>query len=180
MEEHDDRGAGTEALSLDAMLAVLKEAIHYSDALLTCCRCRTRPENMTILTFLTHRLAALCEKLVLKFCEGPPTSMRVQDYYLGDNNNDEPEQQQRTVQGQGSPTLSLSLGCYEMDSLVELDVLFRCLSHIQLRALSTLMDKLQRQASGLVNCESVRKKAAATKTQVLTLLQKLVAVPMAE
>ncbi|KAI1169150.1 hypothetical protein F5B18DRAFT_594183 [Nemania serpens] len=177
MGEHDEAEGVTSPQSLDAVLASLKEAIHYGNALLMCRRCQTRPENMTILTFLTDRLTATCEGLVIRLHEGLHNGAWVQDDGLG-SSDDEVRQQQHITQGKASPAISLWLGCYEMDSAVELGALLRCLSITQLRALNALVDKLQRHASGQFNCDLVGKKAVAARTQVHTLLQKLNAVPV--
>ncbi|KAI0195401.1 hypothetical protein EV127DRAFT_508915 [Xylaria flabelliformis] len=172
MEEHDDNESGDGALAIDAMLASLKESIYYGDVLLGCRRCQTRLESMTILTFLTDRLVSLCERLVMMLQEGLQENKCVQDFLF--NNG---EAGQDLVPEQMSSSSSLWLGCYEMDSLAELVLLLQCLSVTHLRALIALMDRLQRHAAGQLDCESVGKKAAMTKSQIDTLLQKLTVSP---
>jgi hypothetical protein len=54
----------TQAKHLDAGLCMHKEAVSFAESMLQCPRCSRRPENLTLLTFLSERLLRLGGRLI--------------------------------------------------------------------------------------------------------------------
>ncbi len=53
----------TTTTHLDAGLSMHKEAINFGESMLLCAQCSRRPENLTLLTFLSERLLRLGERV---------------------------------------------------------------------------------------------------------------------
>ena len=142
------------ARQLDAGLASHREALRYGEAMMGCGYCTTRPENMTILTFLTDRLAGLCERIVDGYLEmAPCRGNRHPPYRVG--------------AGTG-----VFFGDYEVDSANEWETLVRNLIILQLRGLNGLMGRVK-EVSGMMQCDTPWRKAVGTEHRVVTLLDKL-------
>jgi hypothetical protein len=56
---------------LDAGLSMHKEALGFGESMLLCGRCSRRPENLTLLTFLSERLLRLGERVARMY--SPPS-----------------------------------------------------------------------------------------------------------
>ena len=67
---HELESSKTECIG--ANLALHKEAVEYGRAMLLCPACPQRPENLTLLTFLSERLVRLGETVVQRYgCPDP-------------------------------------------------------------------------------------------------------------
>ena len=148
------------AAQLDAGLASHREALRCGEAMMLCGHCTSRPENMTILTFLTDRLAGLCERIVGGYFEllrGPSTAAATPN-------------SRRLNPAAGSS--GVFFGDYEVDSASEWELLVRNLIVLQLRALSVLMGRVK-EVSGLMQCDMPWRKAAGTEKRIAMLLDRL-------
>ncbi|KAK3680873.1 hypothetical protein B0T22DRAFT_540488 [Podospora appendiculata] len=174
---------------LDAGLASHKEALRYGEAMLLCAHCTARPESMTILTFLTDRLAGLCERIVEGYLDLllPPAS-----HHQPHENKYQVHHQQGTrslnhhhrhattdtgmlhSQGQGV-RWGVYFGDYEVDSPGEWELLVRNLIVLQLRALAGLLGRVK-EVAGMMrvpHCDMLWRKAAGTDKRVGALLGRL-------
>jgi hypothetical protein len=151
------------AAQLDAGLASHREALRYGEAMMLCGHCTSRPENMTILTFLTDRLAGLCERIVggyFELLQGSSTAAATST----------PNSSRRLNPAVGSS--GVFFGDYEVDSASEWELLVRNLIVLQLRALSVLMGRVK-EVSGLMQCDMPWRKAAGTEKRIAMLLDRL-------
>ncbi|KAK7749841.1 hypothetical protein SLS53_000422 [Cytospora paraplurivora] len=123
-------GSGESLSCLDSALASHKEAVRYGESMLACQLCSSRVENMTILSFLTERLAVLCERIVAAYMEQVASAPVV-------------------TTGKGKDAVvparhdlaheTLFLGEYEVDLPSEWNVLLGHLIAVQLAALNSLV-----------------------------------------
>ncbi|KAI0109100.1 hypothetical protein GGR51DRAFT_512749 [Nemania sp. FL0031] len=154
LEEIDSEADDTDVKDLGSWLSRHKEALRCSEALLMCPCCQAKPENMTILTFLTDRLIAMCDEIISAYL-----------LTLAGNTN-------LNLSGSKDGAWLVWVGNLEIDSLHEWSALVSTMIAMQLRGLDTLMAKFK----DLLRCvggEGVRKKADSTQCRILTLLEKL-------
>ncbi|GAB1318227.1 hypothetical protein MFIFM68171_08437 [Madurella fahalii] len=126
----------------DAHLALHKEAVEFGHAMLRCVRCRFRPENLTLLTFLAERLLRLGEMVIERLSQTKDTPLVERQAVL--------------------------FGEYEVDSSQEWELVVSSLLAVQLAALKKLMSHLKTSADA-VQCELVYRKAAKTEERVTSL-----------
>lgn len=116
-----DTKQGTTLPGLDVGLAALKEALGCAKDLMQCPRCQTKPECMTVLTFLIGKLTNLCEVIAAEYA----TSLK-----------STPD-----VEGEGS-LLPWLMGDYEADSTREWHAVMEALLRLQLRDLYSVMNRM--------------------------------------
>ncbi|KAK4108604.1 hypothetical protein N656DRAFT_832267 [Canariomyces notabilis] len=190
----------TAAAQLDAGLASHREALRYGEAMMLCGHCTSRPENMTILTFLTDRLAGLCERIVNGYFDllpspgtagAAPTGRRPNNSLSADTtggcgtsaggggggggaggNGGCGAGEGGERQGSGSGRWGVFFGDYEVDSANEWELLVRNLIVLQLKALSGLMGRVK-EVSGLMQCDTPWRKAVGTEKRIAMLLDRL-------
>ncbi|KAK3320416.1 hypothetical protein B0T19DRAFT_486949 [Cercophora scortea] len=161
---------------LDAGLASHKEALRYGEVMLLCAHCTARPESMTILTFLTDRLAGLCERIVEGYLDLLVPQAPASHHPLHENKYQVHQHHHHQQQGEITSTRSLNLnhhhrhattdtgmplhsqgqgqgvrwgvyfGDYEVDSPGEWELLVRNLIVLQLRALAGLLGRVKEVA----------------------------------
>lgn len=154
LEEIDMEAVDMNTRELGSWLSRHKEALRCGEALLACLRCRAKPEHMTILALLTDRLIAMCDAVVSAYLST-----------LAGNLNHE-ALVSRDV------TWLVRVGNFEIDSLQEWGALVSTMLVMQLREFDNLMvgiKDLLRSIGG----ERAQKKAEATQSRVLALLEKL-------
>ncbi|GAW16150.1 hypothetical protein ANO14919_055730 [Xylariales sp. No.14919] len=157
LEEIDSEALDTNVKELGPWLSRHKEALRYSEALLTCPLCQAKPEHMTILAFLTDRLIAICDNVVtayLQTLEGGSSSSN------------------HSTMGHRDGAWLVSVGNFEIDSPHEWSALVRTMLVMQLRGLDALMARFKDQLQS-VGGDGVRRKADATQARILVLLEKL-------
>lgn len=158
----------TAAARLDAGLASHREALRHGEAMLLCGHCTARPENMTILTFLTDRLAGLCERIVDGYLErllllgGASGAGAAEDVSNGKKNNNS---------SSGSRS-GVFFGGYEVDSASEWELLVGNLIGLQLRALGGLMARVK-EVANVIHCDTPWRKAVGTERRIAVLLDRL-------
>lgn len=160
---------------LDAGLASHKEALRYGQALLDCQRCRARPEHMTILKFLTDKLAGLSEQIVAEYTrcllhhtaahEPGATGTMITAGAGGNTDRD-------TRGNGGAPPWPAVLGSYEVDSPREWDALIGALIELQLEALHSLVDSMK-AVSRSMRWDAMHGKAAATQRRIAPMLYRV-------
>lgn len=130
---------------LDDALASHKEALRHGERLLSCHRCSARPENLTILTFLTDKLANLWEHFVGQYLEGF---------------------QRQSANSSSAPNKPISLGSYEIESSREWVAIIEVLARLQLGALHAFLGHL-------MQWDLVRRKAEATRRRLISFSYKM-------
>ncbi|KAI8623284.1 hypothetical protein F5Y19DRAFT_493132 [Xylariaceae sp. FL1651] len=154
LEEIDFVPTDTNGTELGPWLSRHKEALRCSEALLLCPYCQAKPENMTILTFLTDCMIAMSDSVVSAYLNN------LQQY------------SHRNGPTAKDVTWLVWVGSFEIDSSHEWGALVRTILILQLRALDTLMSRFK-DVLRSVGGEGVRKKADLTQKRTLALLQKL-------
>ncbi|KAI0506899.1 hypothetical protein F5B22DRAFT_659817 [Xylaria bambusicola] len=154
LEELDSESLGTNIKELGPWLSRHKEALRCSEALLTCSLCQAKPEHMTILTFLTDRLIAMCDNVVSAYLQ----TME------GDANN--------TGMAYRDAAWLVLVGNFEIDSPQEWSALVRTMLIMQLRGLDSFMVRFKDLLQA-IGGEVVRRKADSTQNRISTLLEKL-------
>lgn len=154
LEELDSEALGANLKELGPWLSRHKEALRCSEALLTCSLCQTKPEHMTILTFLTDRLIAMCGNVVSAY-------MKTLDGGASHH-----------VMGCKDAAWLVLVGNFEIDSLHEWSALVRTMLIMQLRDLDAFMIKFK-DLSRAIGGDGVRRKADSTQSRISTLLEKL-------
>ncbi|KAL2262572.1 hypothetical protein VTK26DRAFT_902 [Humicola hyalothermophila] len=165
---------GVPAAQLDAGLASHREAVRHGETMIACGYCASRPENMSILTFLTERLANLCERIVGGYFE--LTSSPTSSSSSASTSASAAGSDRRLHPAAGSS--GVFFGDYEVDSASEWELLVRNLIVLQLRQLSALVARVK-EVSGMLRCDTPWRKAACTEKRVAKLLDKLNSVPAA-
>ncbi|KAK7713559.1 hypothetical protein SLS63_012081 [Diaporthe eres] len=161
---------------LDAGLASHKEALRYGRALLDCQRCRGRPEHMTILKFLTDKLAGLSEQIVAEYArclllhhaedrDPGATGEMITAGACGAVDRD-------NRSNSGAPPWPAVLGSYEVDSPREWDALMGALIALQLEALHSLADSMK-AVSRSMRWDAMCGKAAATQRRIAPMLYRV-------
>ncbi|CAJ2507406.1 Uu.00g085920.m01.CDS01 [Anthostomella pinea] len=151
IDEMDLRIAATPADhvgNLDWELWSHKDAVKHGESMFACRMCSTRVENMMLLSFLTDRLALLCERIVRTYSE----------LRLG---------QVRVAMGKsmGLSYKAIRFGDYEVDSPAEWEMILKPLIVLQLKALKALVDKVE------LSKRAQRKSSRATKDKVRGLIE---------
>ncbi|KAL2272929.1 hypothetical protein FJTKL_05725 [Diaporthe vaccinii] len=166
---------------LDAGLASHKEALRYGQALLDCQRCRGRPEHMTILKFLTDKLAGLGEHIVAEYAR----RLMLQHHTAADRDPGAATGgmaagggdgggagcDNRSTGGAPLPWPAV-LGSYEVDSPREWDALMGALIALQLEALHSLADSMK-AVSRSMRWDAMYGKAAATQRRIAPMLYRV-------
>ncbi|CAJ2507392.1 Uu.00g085780.m01.CDS01 [Anthostomella pinea] len=147
--------------SLDSALAAHKEALGHCARMIACANCRTKVENMTVLTFFVGQLAKICCYIDEACWKSPP---RVDVGSGGDCAGDRPFQLLDTQ------TSNIAVGMYSADSSDEYMAIFRGLLELQLQRLLELTEHLQRIA-GKLGSEIMQRRLTACKDAVTGLLR---------
>ncbi|KAK3371014.1 hypothetical protein B0T24DRAFT_304516 [Lasiosphaeria ovina] len=167
---------GESATQLDAGLAAHKKALRHGEAMVRCGHCTTRPENMTILTFLTDRLMGLCERIVASYREpvssesrgGSPLTSGAAA--MASSTTRAKTATPAATDGQGAMMpLGVYFGDYEIDCPGEWQALVRNLIVLQLRALGALMGRVK-EVSELMPCDTAWRKVVGAETRLSALL----------
>lgn len=155
---------------LDASLASHKEALRYGQALIECQRCRARPEHMTILKFLTDKLAGLSEQIVAGYtqCLLHPAAGATGSMAVRGSNAD---RDGRNGSG-GAPPWPTVLGSYEVDSAREWDTLIGGLIGLQLEALHSMIESMK-VVSRSMRWDAMYGRAAATQRRIVPMLYRI-------
>lgn len=166
---------------LDAGLASHKEALRYGQALLDCQRCRGRPEHMTILKFLTDKLAGLSEHIVAEYARrlllqhhtaaDRDPGAAAGGMAAGGGDGGGAGRDNRSTGGAPLPWPAV-LGSYEVDSPREWDALMGALIALQLEALHSLADSMK-AVSRSMRWDAMYGKAAATQRRIAPMLYRV-------
>lgn len=113
-------------LGVDVGLAALKEALGSAKDLLRCQRCRSKPECITVLTFLSGKLTDLCEMVAAEYWKCVTGRDMARDT--------EGDHEDRLL-----PCL---VGDYEVDSTREWHAVMETLLRLQLRDVDSLMSRM--------------------------------------
>lgn len=165
IDELEASRSTVDSQGLDASLASHKEALRYGQALIECQRCRLRPEHMTILKFLTDKLARLSEQIVDEYTRGllhpaaPAEGMMV-----GGTSTDR--------EGSGTPPWPAVLGSYEVDSAREWNTLIGTLIRLQLEALHTLVEAMK-AVSHSMHWDAMFGRATATQGRIVPMMYRM-------
>lgn len=155
-----------ESQGLDAGLASHKEALRYGQALIECERCRSRPEHMTILKFLTDKLAGLSEQIVAEYTRGllHPAAAAAQGMTAGGNSTGR--------DASGAPPWPAVLGSYEVDSAREWDTVIGGLIGLQLETLHTLVESVK-VVSRSMHWDAMFGRATATQRRIVPMMYRI-------
>lgn len=165
------------AAQLDAGLASHREALRYGETMIMCNLCASRPENMTILTFLTERLANLCERIVAGYFElASSSSPLTSSSSSASTSASAAANSSRRPPHLAAGSSGVFFGDYEVDSASEWELLVGNLIVMQLRQLSVLVGRVK-EVSGLLQCDTPWRKAAGTEKRVGRMLDRLNSVP---
>ncbi|POS70618.1 hypothetical protein DHEL01_v210985 [Diaporthe helianthi] len=157
-----------ESQGLDAGLASHKEALRYGQALIECQRCRLRPEHMTILKFLTDKLAGLSEQIVAEYARGLMHPAAVTNEIIAGGNTS--SQTERS--GSGAPPWPAVLGSYEVDSAREWDTVIGGLIGLQLEALHSLAESMK-AVSRSMHWDAMFGRATATQRRIVPMMYRI-------
>ncbi|KAI1171767.1 hypothetical protein F4777DRAFT_590971 [Nemania sp. FL0916] len=155
LEEIDSEGADMNVKELGSWLSRHKEALRCSEALLKCPLCQAKPENMTILAFLTDRLIAMCDEVVSAYVSA-----------LTGNVN-------HNSMGPKDGAWLVLVGSFEIDSPQEWSVLVSTMLDMQLRGLEAMVAQFQDLLRSTGGGEGARRKADLTRNRITGLLEKL-------
>ncbi|KXX79228.1 hypothetical protein MMYC01_205619 [Madurella mycetomatis] len=156
-----------EPAQLEAGLTSHRRALGYGEAMMACGHCTSRPENMTILTFLADRLIGLWEHISNNYLEllpggipppaaaGPVGMMDAANRWLNP----------------AAGTNDVLFGDYG-DSASEWKSSVGNLIALQLQALSLLMGRV-REVASVIQCDTPSRKAAGAQKRVAVLLDRL-------
>lgn len=159
---------GTEPAQLEAGLTSHRRALGYGEAMMACGHCISRPENMTILTFLADRLIGLWEHISSSYLEllpgGIPAAAAAGPAGMMDATSN------RWL-NPAAGTNDVLFGDYG-DSASEWKSSVGNLIALQLQALSLLMGRV-REVAGVIQCDTASRKAAGAQKRVAVLLDRL-------
>ncbi|KAF3760419.1 hypothetical protein M406DRAFT_335085 [Cryphonectria parasitica EP155] len=154
IEELESEGNTVSTRTIDTWLASLKESLRCVEAMLRCASCGDRPENMTILTFLTDRIMSSCERHI--------------DAYLdsaGPGSRSTGGIQNRRSSHHSS---AVYFGEYMVESPYETEIIVRNLIVWQLRTFNARINDMK-DVSATVNMDSLFRKVTSTKRRIATL-----------
>ncbi len=172
---------------LDAGLSMHKEALSFAESMLLCVRCSRRPENLTLLTFLSERLLRLGERVARMYSPStypfvPPLTrlhlalllFSVFPYALrwDDRTDDGGGRFIEATMVPVSDRPAMVFGEYEVDSPLEWELVLCHLIAQQLNAHKRLARNLKAAAETL-GCESVCGKAKQVGEQAAELVERL-------
>ncbi|GAB1312609.1 hypothetical protein MFIFM68171_02819 [Madurella fahalii] len=154
-----------EAARLEVGLTSHRKALGYSEAMMACGHCTSRPENMTILTFLADRLIGLWEHISNSYFELLPGGIPAAAGPAG------MEATSNRWLNPAAGTNNVLFGDYQ-DSAGEWKSSAGNLMALQLQSLSLLMGRVK-EVAGVIQCDTPLRKAVGAQKRIAVLLDRL-------